>query len=300
MKSEVTEKSLSVPEAPYPDLKALRESRGKTLQEISQTTRIRVVYLEAIESADFKALPERVYAENFIGIYAHEIGIDGSPLIAHYRKYVQDQAALAGEEVKARKESPRPVKERVDVFRWLKEKFPAGRWAKAHLKAWVWTAAFLVVVSAIFLFLYNDETPESDESKAPAIVTAEKPQGESTGLPAEPPKEGGQEGTAPQAAATAQPQAGVKPEAAPAKAPLTMVITAREMTWVRIVEDQNPPYQLLLRPGDRVERQAEAIFSLDIGNAGGIDIEFQGRSLGRLGKEGEVIHLILPETAGPR
>jgi hypothetical protein len=33
---------------------------------------------------------------------------------------------------------------------------------------------------------------------------------------------------------------------------------------------------------------------IDVGNAGGIDIDFQGKSLGNLGKQGEVVHLKLP------
>jgi hypothetical protein len=75
------------------------------------------------------------------------------------------------------------------------------------------------------------------------------------------------------------------------------MITAREMTWIRIVEDQKPPYQILLRPGDQIERQAEEVFSLDVGNAGGIDVYFQGKLLSSMGKSGEVVHVVLPKDA---
>ena len=68
---------------------------------------------------------------------------------------------------------------------------------------------------------------------------------------------------------------------------------ARELTWLRIKADHNPPYEILLKPGEKIEKSASQ-FMIDIGNAGGITIEFQGKSLGNLGKQGEVVHLSLP------
>jgi cytoskeleton protein RodZ len=48
-----------------------------------------------------------------------------------------------------------------------------------------------------------------------------------------------------------------------------------------------------------VERQAEEVFSIDVGNAGGIDVQFQGKPLSSLGRSGEVIHFVLPQNAVP-
>ena len=82
---------------------------------------------------------------------------------------------------------------------------------------------------------------------------------------------------------------------------LHLVIETVELTWVRITEDRNPSFQLLLKPGDRIERMASDSFLLDIGNAGGINLIFQGKPLGSLGKRGQVIHIRLPEkTAGEK
>ncbi|MGZ3580241.1 MAG: RodZ domain-containing protein [Syntrophales bacterium] len=50
---------------------------------------------------------------------------------------------------------------------------------------------------------------------------------------------------------------------------------------------------MLLQPGEKIEREASQ-FIIIVGNAGGIDITFQGKSLGNLGKEGEVVHITLP------
>ncbi|HQP40900.1 MAG TPA: DUF4115 domain-containing protein, partial [Smithella sp.] len=74
-----------------------------------------------------------------------------------------------------------------------------------------------------------------------------------------------------------------------------LLITAGQETWLRIKPDNSPPVQLLLKPGEKFE-SSEEFFNLDIGNAGGIKIQYKGRSIENLGKPGEVIHIRLPQV----
>jgi hypothetical protein len=71
-------------------------------------------------------------------------------------------------------------------------------------------------------------------------------------------------------------------------------MAARKLTWLRVTADNKPPYEILLQPGEKIERDASH-FIIDVGNAGGIDITFQGKSLGNLGELGQVVHLKLPQ-----
>lgn len=57
-------------------LKQIRESRDISLEEISQRTRIRLAYLEAIEEDDIESLPSRAQLRGFLRLYAHELGVD--------------------------------------------------------------------------------------------------------------------------------------------------------------------------------------------------------------------------------
>ena len=57
-------------------LKQIRESKGISLEEISQKTRIRLAYLEAIEADDFKALPSKTQTRGFIRLYTNELGVE--------------------------------------------------------------------------------------------------------------------------------------------------------------------------------------------------------------------------------
>jgi cytoskeleton protein RodZ len=294
MKNENAERPRTGLMEPYPDLKALRESHGRTLKDISQKTRIRVAYLEAIESGRFKSLPERTYAESFIRTYGRELGIDSGTILSHYRKYLRDQTGVPEDKVeKIQQKTSRSAEAPVDRSRWLREHLAVFRWMGAHLKVLGWTAAVLVVAGAIFFFIFADDDTDSDLSRAPAAVSiAKNAPAETSEKPAEPAREEGKEGVP----ATA-PVPPTQPEAKPEALPLRLVITATQTTWVRIAGDDNPSYQILMKPGDTLERQAEKVFAVDVGNAGGIDIQFQGKSLGSLGKSGEVVHLTLPEGA---
>lgn len=65
-------------------LRAARESRGLTLEQVEKATRIRRVFLEAIEEDRFDELPAPVYARGFIRNYARLVGLDPDDIVAAY------------------------------------------------------------------------------------------------------------------------------------------------------------------------------------------------------------------------
>lgn len=72
-----------------------------------------------------------------------------------------------------------------------------------------------------------------------------------------------------------------------------IIIEARELTWMRIGEDRNPAYEIMLRPGDRLEREASR-FRLKIGNAKGVDITFNKKNISLASGRGNVVFVKLP------
>ena len=94
------------------------------------------------------------------------------------------------------------------------------------------------------------------------------------------------------------------PLAAPDKGPPAplpelnrLLLEARETAWVKVTEDYNPAYRIVLRPGERLEREATR-FVLQIGNAKGVDISFNGEKISAIRpgakSTGKVISLTLP------
>ena len=75
-----------VDERPSGDwLRRERTRRHLTLAQVSQATKIRERFLEAIENDDFEQLPHPVVAAGFIQLYARFLGIDPDPFLRSYR-----------------------------------------------------------------------------------------------------------------------------------------------------------------------------------------------------------------------
>ncbi|MFC4766372.1 helix-turn-helix domain-containing protein [Effusibacillus consociatus] len=94
-------------------LRTARESKGLTLDEIQERTKIRKRYLEAIEEGELSILPGLVYARGFIRNYAEQVGLDGQALLQEHG-LSEDSPAAAPERAKPvpkeaeKKEKPQP------------------------------------------------------------------------------------------------------------------------------------------------------------------------------------------------
>ncbi len=273
-------------EAPHPqenvqDLKTLREARGLSLQNVFEMTRVSLVNLTAVEQGDFNHLPPPIYARNFIRKYARAVGIDEKPILDHYEKHL-DRLKPPKEETTVRKPWPEADRRYPFLFMSLAAVIVAG-----------------ILVSAIFLYDQAEKppspTPAVDVESPPASV-APAPENP-IAVPASP-----EPVTKPVSAKPPQDPSGkaILPNDSATGKMYHLVFDARELTWIRITEDRNPSYQVLLKPGERIERMASDFFQLDIGNAGGLNLTFQGKPLGSLGKQGQIIHMRLPEKGSER
>jgi cytoskeleton protein RodZ len=73
----------------------LKEERLKhrlPLEELSKKTRIRVLYLEALEENRFDELPATTFVRGYIKTYAHVFGFDHKPLLAMLRRDYKESA----------------------------------------------------------------------------------------------------------------------------------------------------------------------------------------------------------------
>lgn len=279
------------------DLRTARESLGMSLDEISRVTRISTSALEAIEKGEFNLLPEPVYARSFISAYAKIIGIESEKILSRYNSYLERGKSLEGRD-NSKKQS----------------------WLRSHLSIIIWGIVFFCVIFFfVFSYLYKDyegaretedgqviEKPESgpDEGKTPLaegvgkgdaskieIAAVEKVPEAEFALTQDDGNEGAGISGIPENS-----QEVVRKEAS--EEPYALEIEATEWTWLEIRRDEGEPLEILLKPGEKIKREATNKFSLIVGNAGGVDVTFDGKSLGRLGRHGEIILLTLPRDAG--
>jgi cytoskeletal protein RodZ len=64
-----------------PNLTALRTSRGVSLRQIADETRISTYYLQAIERGAIHKLPPGIYARSYVRQYARAIDYDEAELL---------------------------------------------------------------------------------------------------------------------------------------------------------------------------------------------------------------------------
>jgi cytoskeletal protein RodZ len=65
-------------------LREARETKGYTLAEVQDQTRISTRYLEALEGGEYDILPTAVHVRGFLRNYARFLGLDPEPLLNRY------------------------------------------------------------------------------------------------------------------------------------------------------------------------------------------------------------------------
>jgi len=65
-------------------LESARQSKGVSVSEAGQATKILGKFIEAMEADDFGVLSAPVYAKSFIKMYAKYLGIEPKPLVDEY------------------------------------------------------------------------------------------------------------------------------------------------------------------------------------------------------------------------
>ncbi len=70
-------------------LRAAREARGWTLDEVERVVRIRAKYLAALEAGDLDALPSPLQARGFLRNYAQHLGLDPAQALSQLNEALQ-------------------------------------------------------------------------------------------------------------------------------------------------------------------------------------------------------------------
>ena len=267
-------------------LKRERELRNISLNEISTATRIRENLLAAIEEDRHDLLPAPVFVKGFLVAYGKHIGLDPDDVVLRYES---DLKELLGYEEKGP-----PAKERKG-------------WNRGFL------LGIIIVMVGIGIILFNHwREPKEREEQAPVPVE-ETPIVQENFIP--PPVVPEQEDIAPPVEET---ETIVLREAPPAETPpeplletpitemmsepgerdlggLILQIQAIEETWIALQVDSDLPWEITLRAGETFSQRANKHMKLKIGNAGGVNLTFNGKELGSLGDPGKIVRLSLTQ-----
>jgi cytoskeleton protein RodZ len=290
-----------VPLGPGALLRQERHNRSMDIRQVADSTRLREHFIEAIERERWDELPPPVFVRGFIRSYARALGLNEQKVLDLYNRSVPAQPL-----------EPQPL---------LKPK----RATKGILVTLILTmgilAGSLLYVSQREQWTDRGGVPEEPLPPAgevsreaspepPEEVETAEPLPSLEEVPPEPVENSSQTEPAPSTGpetgeeeSPPLPEMGALPpppeqEPDPPEDPPEDVnpleFEVEEETWVRIAVDGGPPKSFLFRPGSRPGWGEGAEFDLLIGNAGGINLIYEGKQLGKAGKSGEVIRLKLP------
>jgi cytoskeleton protein RodZ len=96
--SQAAATAAEMPRVPVGEaLRAARERREESLDDVSQSLKIRKEYLAALEAGDSQVLPGRAYALGFVRSYGEYVGLDGTRLVERYKAEVAGPGAAEPE-----------------------------------------------------------------------------------------------------------------------------------------------------------------------------------------------------------
>lgn len=85
-------------------LKAAREFRGLTTQDVADGTRVRQSYIEALEDMRIEDLPSRPFTIGYVRAYAGLLGLDAEAAVARFKNDAPDDGVELREPVGVRRE----------------------------------------------------------------------------------------------------------------------------------------------------------------------------------------------------
>ena len=266
------------------ELKAERERQGFTIQDVERETSIRAAYLQALEQGDYSALPNEVYVKGFIRNYADFLHIDAEKLVQEYRE------AIHGADV-----GPIPIAH-PETTSLVNESAPFSsgsdfreRVEKSSKKQTVFLAVaslLLAFIGSIYYFFGDDPAAVKPTQTAQQTQTAQNPAA----------GQNPQAQNAPAATQNGQPAAqqtapvqtiGNTANAAAGQPDVTAKFTGR--CWIQAVADGKVIYEGTVEANQTLRWTGKKEVIVTAGNAGAVDVTYNGQRVGKLGQDGIVV-----------
>jgi cytoskeletal protein RodZ len=252
------------------DLKAAREAKGISLEEIAAATRINLRYLKALEADDFAEFPSDFFARSVIRAYARSVGLDEKEILTRMQPLGRETGSRAAGE------APR-----------IPPAFKAVPPVVKNAAFFVFCAAAVGLTLFIFLKSRNNKPLPPTAAQETKVESAPAGQPQTT-----PPETTGSATAQPQATAQAVPPAPTAPSPAAAPAEirglrLELAFTAE--TWIQAFADGAAKLDGIRLAGATAVVEAEAEIILHLGNAGGVAVVLNGRPLKPFGGSGAVV-----------
>jgi cytoskeleton protein RodZ len=276
-------------------LRRERLRTGLDLERISQETKISVRMLELIEADQFEKLPGGVFAKSFVRQYARAMGIDEDELVRELEKTLEPAPDTLPKPEDTAKAQPE-----IHVPRVAQWSGAANRLRPASsLPALALVVLVMLACSAAYTWWQKSRhTPQVSALATEKIENPAAPQPPGTPQPtaSSPTASAPSVAQAPVSQAPPTPPAISMPVEAGA---LNIALTAEEPTWVRAATANGKiMFSGILQPNETKSLSAVEPMTLRIGNAGGVAISLNGKSIPAVGPKGQVRTVQLSPDGG--
>lgn len=276
-------------------LKTERERQGRGIAEIAEELCITQHYLRAIEQDDLRSLPGAFFYKSFVKQYAAILEVDELllrpgvesltaqldplPLPGADPRYISGTHSSNGNHFGSDPERA-PVRDLDPIVREENRRYlPDGRigFSLAAL------AAVLLLCSGFYAWW--NRAPQASASKNVSRPPLTAPVAEAK---LEAPKPAQPSAPALNVTSTTGPD-GVNH--------VVLNLSATEKTWVSIVSDGKQIFSGILEPSQTKTLTGADVAKLRIGNAGGLEIQWNGKTIGPVGPRGQVrVVVFTPEN----
>jgi transcriptional regulator with XRE-family HTH domain len=275
------------------ELRANRELKGISLQQISAKTRIDLKYLTAIESANFGIMPD-LYIRAFIKEYAHVIEQDPQAVIHSFElaqagNYPPQKEVIVNTATpeQTHEETTSEIPDNVTIQKLEKEisgeettkpknfndesrinnslDDTQQKKSNSKLHYIIGSTILLIAILVLYFAVVYQDTPDIIKEE---VNVSEEPLNKFEVI-----NENENENIS-------------QPEVIDDS--LRIEIKVKQNVWLKVVSDDKERVRRIVQPNELLNYKALNEFSVSIGNAGVGEIIFNGKSIGSLGKLGEI------------
>ena len=253
------------------ELRRERELRDVSREQLSAATKVSVRQIAALESGRYAQLPAGVFSKGFVKVIALHLGLDAERAVAAFRHV---HAGWEEDCVKRQRQAPTSTA-------GLRLSTPRRAVSSSTTLRGIAIALVLAAVTGAAAFLRTRSVDRRSPAASAAPVARAESGPASLALPPM------------VAAATVALPAGTSlPSAFSSAAPSpgrTLSLTFRDECWAEVLVDGKLVVRGLFPKGSRREFSNGGTFTLTLGNAGAVDVVVDGRSLGVLGGDHEIV-----------
>lgn len=279
MSDQLTTPTETTSNSPGAILKRCREYHGLSLEDASETTKIGISYLRALEEDQIREFANLTYLKGFLRIYATYLGLNSDDMARMYDKQQGTKDEQAGTDIKV------PEKKR-----------PARRVASLQKLALPALLLLLILIIATFFKRPPSEPPKTVQPVAtatPAMTNVPvQPILSSARVVSTPPKttkEPRAESIPENISTDDRPLSSSQPADVAKGFILKIMVTKNGSMTVTV--DGSTPQIYELTAGDVIEWKAEKTIALDVSNADGIEVELNGKPYKQLGPSGKPVYV---------